>query len=1451
MREPRQPEAIVAIVDDDPSAWKGRRPLLPRFNLCPTLMAAGLCSFLYLLLAAPTVHALDPNKRLTQYIHTSWRTQDGSLPAGLFSITQTSDGFLWFSGIAQGVYRFDGVQFLPWVPPIKMGFQIYSVFADQTGGLWALGDREIAHVKDGAVIAYFDLEGLGGRVGISQDPDGSLWVTRASNRIPDAPLCHITDRAAKCFGRSDGIPISPADAVLADGEGGFWLGGQTALVHWRAGVSQIYPIEGLRSNAGDAGITSLARSADGSLWVGIAAAGPGLGLGQFRDGAFRPFVTAEFDGSKVAVYDMIFDRDGGLWVSSVGKGIFRIRGDAVEHYGRAEGLSSDTVTALFEDKEGIVWATSTNGIDSFRDPRITTFSALEGLGKDAVVGVLASKDGTLWIANSGSLDHIVNGSVSSIRSEKGLPGHQVASLLQDRAGNLWVGVDDGLYLFKDGHFRRLPEPNHQPLGLVVGLTEDIDGNIWAECAGTTRKLVRIRDFQVIEEFPSSQVPPGHTLAPDPHGGIWIGTLKGDLVRFRDGGLENFSLQTKGDPVSHQLMVNAEGSVLTASDDGLVGLQHGQVQRMTTKNGLPCNSVISFIEDKEKRWWLYTGCGVVELSDSEIQRWWANPETVVQNHVYDVLDGARPQGRPSFNSAALSVDGRIWFASGSVLQMVDPSRLSQKALPVQTQVESVVVDRKQFRASDNLKLSPHPRDVQIDYTSPTFLTPQKVKFRYRLDGYDHDWHDAGTRRQAFYTDLPPGKYTFRVIASNSDGIWNENAARLEFSVAPAYYQTNWFRALCTVVFLALLWAAFRLRLRHLQRDFKKLQDVIETIPAIVFEVGPDGTGAFGNPRWLEYTGSALQQYGRFAPENQAWRDSTCIHPHDLDGYVKLWERAIATGQPFELETRVRRADGEYRWFLARHVPLRDQQGKIRKWFGTLTDIEGRKRAEEALRRSEAYLADAHRLTHTGAWASDNTTEPLYWSEEVFRVFGFDPHDGLPTRDEALRRIHPEDREKFGQAFDQAIHGKKDCEVELRVVLPRGTVRYIHAIGHPFLSANGEVVEVVGTIADITERKRAEEELRESETRFRTFVDHAADALFVYDLEQRTIVDVNRAACESLGYTREELIGKTPLAFHLDSYEAEMASLAERALAGETVFDRHWHRRKDGSLFMVEVHTSLVSYGGRRFLLMVARDISDRLQAEEHREKLRQLEADLAHINRVSMMGELAASIAHEVNQPLAGVVSNGGACLRWLAGDSPNLEETRDAARRIVRDGKRAGEVIARIRALTKKISPPREKLDLNETLRQVLALVGEDAKRKSVTIRTQFADDLSPVSGDQVQLQQVVLNLAMNAIEAMSSVEERPRELVIRTKNIDADQVQVTVEDSGIGLDSSTMPKIFEPFYTTKATGMGMGLSISRSIVQSHGGQLWATAKDGKGTMFHFTLPKYHEEGSDAAVAGI
>jgi signal transduction histidine kinase/ligand-binding sensor domain-containing protein len=721
----------------------------------------------------------------------------------MHEIKQTSDGFLWLVSLPGDIYRFDGVRFVPWHLPAGLPFKIASnVLADHAGGLWVVGDPELVHLKEGIVTSHFRLEGTMFQT-VSGDPDGSLWMVRG--RAPDAPLCHVTDRAFQCFGKADGIPISNIESLLADGEGGFWLGAQSALVHWHRGSSETYRSEGIQA---------LARGPDGSLWLGISG---GHGLEQFTDGAAKPFVTPTFDGSSLDIGTLMFDRDGNLWVGTTGKGLFRVHGDVVDHYDHTNGLSGDSVWALFEDREGIVWAGTTSGIDSFRDPRIATFSPTEGLPKDLAAGILASRDGTIWVGNAGSLDHIVDGNVVSIRAGKGLPGEQVTSMLEDHAGNMWVGVDDALYLFKDGHFRRLPGENHRALGMVVGLTEDTDGNIWAARKGHPRKLIRIRDFQIREVFPEPDFPPAQ-IAADQHGGIWISTTKGDMVRFRNGVVETkFPLDPGGYPITFQIIPAPDGSVLAGSEHGLVGWRAGKVQRMTTKNGLPCDSIITFIKDKEKRWWLYTRCGVVELSDSELEKWWANPDAIVQNRLYDTFDGAQPNNG-SFNLAANSSDGRIWFASGIVVQVIDPSQLSPAPLPAATYIESVTANRKDLTATDNINLPPHLRDLQIDYTSPTFTIPQKVKFRYRLDNYDRDWHDAGTRRQAFYTDLPPGKYSFRVIASNSDGVWNDSAAKLDFSIAPAYYQTNWFRVLCAVMFMALAWAAYQFRVQQLHKQF---------------------------------------------------------------------------------------------------------------------------------------------------------------------------------------------------------------------------------------------------------------------------------------------------------------------------------------------------------------------------------------------------------------------------------------------------------------------------------------------------------------------------------------------------------------------------------------------------------------------------------------------------------
>jgi PAS domain S-box-containing protein len=403
-----------------------------------------------------------------------------------------------------------------------------------------------------------------------------------------------------------------------------------------------------------------------------------------------------------------------------------------------------------------------------------------------------------------------------------------------------------------------------------------------------------------------------------------------------------------------------------------------------------------------------------------------------------------------------------------------------------------------------------------------------------------------------------------------------------------------------------------------------------------------------------------------------------------------------------------------------------------------------------------------------------------------------------------------------------------------------VRWLHAKGRMFFDAERRPERMVGFMIDVTQRRQAEEELRAAETRFRTFVDHAIDAFFLHD-EQLRLVDVNRQACQSLGYTREELVGMHPRGFDVTLDEAAIARLAQRARAGEKITFETRHRRKDGTEFPVEIRTAQFRQGERLFHLALARDISERklveatLRDKDH--ALQSARDELARVSRVTMMGELTAAIAHEVNQPLGAMVANAAACTRWLAADPPETARTRRALESIAADGRRASDIIGRIRSLVRRQAPRKELVDVNVKVKQVLELAADEIRRNGIVLHTELAEGLPRVEGDRVQLQQVLLNLVLNAIDAMSPMRERARELTIVSRRDGADAVLVEVRDTGPGLDPEGAARVFEPFYTTKPDGLGIGLSISRSIVEAHGGQLSVNPNQPHGASFRFSLP--------------
>ncbi len=487
---------------------------------------------------------------------------------------------------------------------------------------------------------------------------------------------------------------------------------------------------------------------------------------------------------------------------------------------------------------------------------------------------------------------------------------------------------------------------------------------------------------------------------------------------------------------------------------------------------------------------------------------------------------------------------------------------------------------------------------------------------------------------------------------------------------------------------------------LQNSEDRLRRVINTIPAYVWSTLPDGSVDFVNQRLSDSTGLSADELS-----NSGW--SSIVHTDDLTKYVSQWQAALAAGEPTESEVRIRTGDRDYRWMLVRNVPLRDGLGKIIKWYGTSIDIEDRKRAEEQLHRSEAYLSEAQRLSRTGSFGWQVSTGEILWSEETYQIFGYDD-SARPSLKLVIDRTHPDDRHRVQQLLEQVSTDGGSFDTKHRLLMPDGELKYLHVVAHAMRDSSG-VVEFIGAVTDITPAKKADESLR-------------------------------------------------------------------KALA------------------------------------------------------------DLAHVNRVTTMGELAASLAHEVNQPIAGASINAHACLRYLKRDQPDPDAAGQAASRMIRDVNRAADIISRIRLFFRKGAPTHEPVDLNEVIREMVVLLNNEITQHSISVRTELAADPPAVVGDRVQLQQVLMNLMINSIDAMKNV-EGTRQLTLNSELSDDGHLLVSVHDTGSGLPIDQTDQIFTAFFTTKSYGTGMGLSISRSIVESHGGRLWAISNSGPGACFKFTLP--------------
>ena len=816
----------------------------------PTVIALSV-----LLTCCPGAYALNPSFDIDQYAHTTWKIREGFTKGIIRAIAQTPDGYLWL-GTEFGLLRFDGIRNELWLPPAGEQLpssQISSLHAAGDGRLWIGTRLGLASWKDGKLTLYPELAGQ--EIHVLEDHEHTIWA--GAYYPPPGRLCAIRSGNVQCY-RQDGEFGASVVPEYEDHTGNLWAGAESGLWRWKPGTPRRYPLPDLVSTQ------NVLESENGVILIAVRA-----GLKQLVG---DKIVEYPFPGGlRFQPLRMIRDRDGGLWIGTLDRGLVHLHHGRVDVFSQSDGLSGNWVRNLFEDREGNIWVSTDNGLDRFRDLAVSTFFLRPSSSQARPWSLLAAKDGSVWVGTADGLNRLMDGHVTIYRkrsrlgwqrstepagagkripestgfgaperafeeareiADTGLPDDSIQSLFQDDRQRVWVSTAAGIAYFEKGQFIPvigIPQRVH-------GFTEDAAGNIWIS---QEQSLFRLQGGRVLERFPWTNL--GRKTSADvmlfdlSMAGLWLGFPDGTgLAYFKDGGIRASygAAQGLGKGKVGSLQLDSDGTLWAATEGGLSRLKDGRIETLTTQSGLPCNSVSWTIEDGDHFFWLYTACGLVRIARAEVEAWGAaadkdkDTNRKIQATLFDNSDGVRSQALPwdYTPQAARSPDGRLWFLPGDGLSVVDPRHLPFNKLPPPVHIEQITADRKRRwqnlsgPAASNLRLPALTRDLEIDYTALSLVAPEKNRFKYKLEGYDRDWQDAGNRRQAFYTNLAPRNHRFHVIASNNSGVWNETGDSLDFSVEPAYYQTNWFRASCAAAFLALLWTLYRYRLHQIAHEY---------------------------------------------------------------------------------------------------------------------------------------------------------------------------------------------------------------------------------------------------------------------------------------------------------------------------------------------------------------------------------------------------------------------------------------------------------------------------------------------------------------------------------------------------------------------------------------------------------------------------------------------------------
>ena len=691
---------------------------------------------------------------------------------------------------------------------------VRRLLVTRDGRLWIGTRAGLASWKDGKLTRYPELAGQA-VAALLEDSHGTTWVGGAGAR--SGRLCAFQNaRLVHCYGEDGGLGLGVFS--LYEQKSYLWVGAATGLWRWIPEPPKLYPLLGPTPE-----IPAMIEGDNGALLISLRGE-----IKQLVDGKGETYALPHPPRAEFRALNLLRDRDRGLWVGTSGHGVLHQYQGRAEFFTSADGLSGDEIHSLLEDREGNIWIATDDGLDRLRDLAVPTISVKQGLSSATVWSILAARDGSIWIGTRGGLDRWNNGQVTTYRRENsGLPDDRADSLFEDDHGRIWASTLRGLAYFENGRFVPVISV---PGGIVHTIAGSSNGNIWIN--DQDHGLFRLLNGRVMERIPWADLGRqdiATVLVPDPvQGGLWLGFSQGGLVYFKDGKIRvSYSVNDGfGRGFVAALQLDRDGTLWAATEGGLSRLKNGRVATLNSKNGPPCDGVQWMLEDDTHSFWLYMPCGLERISGRDLAAWSGDPKRTISPTVFDSSDGVRSEAIASGYSphAGKSPDGKLWFTTPDGVSVIDPRHLPVNKLPPPVHVEQITADHKTYwqnssgDASSSLRLPPLIRDLQIDYTALSLAAPEKIRFKYKLEGEDRDWQEVGNRRQAFYSNLAPRNYRFRVAASNNSGVWNEAGASFDFSIAPAYYQTTWFRLSCAAAFLALLAALYQLRLRQVARHF---------------------------------------------------------------------------------------------------------------------------------------------------------------------------------------------------------------------------------------------------------------------------------------------------------------------------------------------------------------------------------------------------------------------------------------------------------------------------------------------------------------------------------------------------------------------------------------------------------------------------------------------------------